>query len=199
MSGLSRSVQGRGATRRPWSRARSACVCAQDTGCAGGRGRRAVPLSCTERERPLAGAVPFHRARADYDQRSATCAGRKRACCASSRERASAVAQSRVRTRASGGCAGDSSSHGAAWLCTEGERPLAGVVAFHRAWSDYNQRSTARARRKRACCASSPQRANNSACAHTRKPAARRRPWLARRITALHRRREPSRWCSALS
>ena len=67
-------------------------------------GRRVASLACPEKERPLAGAVPFYRARTAYNQRGAACAGRKRACCASSRERASAVAQSRLRTRASGLC-----------------------------------------------------------------------------------------------
>ena len=77
-------------------------VCAHaHAGCVGGRGRRIAPLSCTEGERPHAGAVSFHRTWIEYNQPGAACAGRKRTCCASSRERASAAARSRVCTRAS--------------------------------------------------------------------------------------------------
>ena len=59
------------------------------------------PRPCTKQNRLLAGAVPFHMVWTGYNQRGAARARRKRACCASSRERVSAVARSRVRTRAS--------------------------------------------------------------------------------------------------
>ena len=51
-------------------------------------------------------------------------------------------------------CVGGHSWHVAARFCTAGERPLAGAVALYGARSDYNQRGTSRARRKRACLGS---------------------------------------------
>ena len=71
---------------------------------------------CTEGERCLAGAVGFHLAGADCSQRGAARTCRKRACYASSRERA----------------------RDGAWPCSEGEGRLTAAVGFHRAGSDSN-------------------------------------------------------------
>ena len=225
---------------------------------------------CTEEGRPLARAVPFHGAWSDHSQSGAARARGKRACCASSQERGSAVAHKRAtrasrltkwapqlstwehglatnrgapslvqcpsighgattagaaqRARAASARAapppqreaaqwrtsalhaqacsrsGRRSWHVGARPSTEEGRPLACAVPFHRAWSDRSQRSAARARGKRARCASSPERA--SAVAHKRATRASRltkwTPQLARGSTALHRRRAAPRSCSAL-
>ena len=76
---------------------------------------------------------------------------------------------------------------------------LAGAVPFHRSCTDHSHRGAARARHKRACCASSPQTANAVArlCA-PRKLAARQRPLLVRRSTVSHRGREASRLVQCL-
>ena len=58
----------------------------------GGHSSHDAARSCTERERPPAGAVPFHRAEADHRQRSTARARGKLACFVTSRETASAVA-----------------------------------------------------------------------------------------------------------
>ena len=167
----------------------------------GGRGWHVGARPCTEGEGRLAGAVGFHRAWADSNQRGAARARRKRACCASSRERESARSGAFfLRTCASKLLVGGRGWHVGARPCTEGEGRLAGAVGFHRAWTDSNQRGAARARRKRACCASSRERERAVALflAHMRKSAARWRPRLARRSTAVHRGRGPSRWRSGL-
>ena len=69
------------------------------------------------------------------------------------RERALAPAPRETRRRLLG--VGGRISHVGARPYVERERRLAGVDTFHRAWSDSNQRSAARACRKCACCASS--------------------------------------------
>ena len=108
------------------------CAHAQVAGRARGQCRRVSPGPCTKQNRLLAGAVPFHKAWPDYNQRGAAHARCKRACCASSRERASAVARSRVHTRASRMPVGGRDWHVGARPCTEGERPLAGAVLFQK-------------------------------------------------------------------
>ena len=76
--------------------------------------------------------------------------------------------------------------------CTEGVRPPASAVPFHSAWTDHDQRGTARARGNFARCASSRETA--SAVARPRVCHAKAggcwRLQLARRTTVLHRRRE---------
>ena len=82
----------------------------------------------------------------------------------------------------------------------EGERPLTGAVPFYSAWNGRNQRGTARARSKLACCASSRETASAMARPRVpRKPADYGWPPLARRTTAARRRRETLRRCSAFS
>ena len=187
--------------RAQWPVAALLRTCAsRSAGRARGQDRRVLPRPCTKQSRLLAGAVPFHRAWTDYNQRSAAPARCKHACCASSRERASVVARSRVRTRASRLPVGDCGWHVEARSCTEGERPLAGAMPFQRAWADYSQRGAAPARCKRACCASSRERSSAAARLRVRTRASGLcgRPRLSRRSTAFYRRREPSRWCSVL-
>ena len=115
-------------------------------------------------------------------------------------ERERAVARSRVRTGERRVPVGGHGWHVGARPCSEGEGRLGGAVGFHRVWTDINQRGAARALRKRAWCASSRERAcvGAFACAHTRTPAARWRPRLARRSTAVHRGRGSTRWRSGL-
>jgi len=67
------------------------------TGCTEGRSRHVTPRVCTEGEEPLADdTVTYHGAQNDHNQRGTAHARGKLACCASSRETASAVARSRV-------------------------------------------------------------------------------------------------------
>ena len=66
---------------------------------AGGRSRHIAPRSRTGGERPLPGAVPFCVVWGDQYPRGMARARGKRVCCASSRERASAVARPRPRAR----------------------------------------------------------------------------------------------------
>ena len=108
-----------------------ACAPRKSRLCVGGRSWQVAPRSCTEGDRPVAGAVPFHRIHADYNQRGTARANRKLLCCACSPETASAVARSCVR-RAKAGCVFEASAgrHVAARACAEGERPLAGAVLF---------------------------------------------------------------------
>ena len=116
-------------------------------------------------------------------------------------ERERAVARSRVRTLERRLLVRGRGWHVGARPCTEGKGRLAGVVGFHRAGDDSNQRGAARTRRKRAWHASSLERACGGAFMYalTRTPAARWRPQLARRSTAVHQGRGPSRLRSGLS
>ena len=216
-----------------------ACAPRKSRLCVGGRSWQVAPSSCTEGDRPVAGAVPFHRIHADYNQRGTARVSRKLLCCASSPEIASAVARSCVR-RAKAGCVFEASAatsqHGLvpkerglwpvqcffqrvrtdanqrgtarasqarvlrllpresersgalacaprkSWLCvgghywqvaprscTEGESPLAGTVPFHRVRANYHKRGAARARRKLAFCASSPETASAVVCSCARR------------------------------
>ena len=70
----------------------------------GGRRRHVAARPCAEGVRPLACALPFRRARSDPNKRGPARTREKRACCASFRERARAVAHPRVRTRESRLC-----------------------------------------------------------------------------------------------
>ena len=61
---------------------------------------RVAPRPCTERESPVASAAAFYSQRVNSNKRGAARVHGKRSCCASSPQRASAVARSHVRTRA---------------------------------------------------------------------------------------------------
>ena len=69
-------------------------------------------------------------------------------------EAASAVVQSHM-PRESQPIIGGGSWHVAPLPRAEEKSPPAGTVLLHSAWADYNQRGTARAPKKFACCASS--------------------------------------------
>jgi len=88
-----------------------------------------APRSCTEGDRPSAGAVPFHSTYGNRSQRGMARARGELACFATSRETDSAVALIRVprecRLRVGG-----HSSHVAPRSCTSRERPPAGAVPF---------------------------------------------------------------------
>ena len=92
-----------------------ACALRDSRLCLGGRSWYGAPRSCENGERHLAGAAPLCRAQTDYYQCGMARARRKRACCASSRETASAVARSRA-LHAKAGCASEvaagTSQHG---------------------------------------------------------------------------------------
>jgi hypothetical protein len=197
----------------PPERERARAVCAVLT-CAstqvscsfGARGSHVEARPCTEGDGRSAGAVGFHRVWADCNQRGGARARRKRACCASSRERERARTVGAVLTcaRTQVSCSfGARSSHVEAQPCTEGDGRAAGAVGFHGVWTDANQRGPARARRKRACCASSQERASARSwrSSDVRTHASQLLVWstqLARQSTAVHRGRRPSHWHSGL-
>ena len=116
---------------------------------AGGHSSYVTPRSCTERERPSAGAVPFRSAGVRCSQ-----PGRARArqltFFADSLDSVSAVALA-CRSRKSRLCVGGHSSHVAPRSFTERERPLVDAVPFHSAAGDRGQRDTALARDEFAC------------------------------------------------
>ena len=89
----------------------------------------------------------------------------KLACCAASRETVSRVAGSRV-PREHRVILGDRGWYVALWPRAEGEGPLVSAVSLPSAWLDRNQRGTSRARRKRACCASSRETVSAAARLH---------------------------------
>ena len=60
-------------------------------------------------------------------------------------------------------CIGARSWHVAPRSCTEGERPPAGALCFHKTWTDRNQRGTARTRGRLACYAFSRETASEVA------------------------------------
>ena len=98
----------------------------------GGRGWHVGARPCTEGDgRSAGGAVGFHRAWADSNQRGAARARRKRTCCASSRERASEMERLRTSTRASRLFVGGNSWHVGARPCIEVKGGLAGAVGIH--------------------------------------------------------------------
>ena len=133
----------------------------------GGHSSHVAPRSCTGREKPLGGAVPFYSPGTDRNQRNTAHARGKLTCFATSRETASAVGLARVLRE----CqlrVGGHSSRVAPRSCAERGRAPAGAVPFHSARTDRSQRSTARARGKLACFAIS--RATASAAALVRVP-----------------------------
>jgi hypothetical protein len=108
----------------------------------GGRSLQVTPRSCIGEKRSLAGAAPFHSVRSDHSPRGTAHAHCKCACCAFSRETASAVARPRVppeRRLRKEEAAARTSHHGLA-LVTRGlslmQRPsLAyGATKIHAAW-----------------------------------------------------------------
>ena len=137
----------------------------------GGCGQYAAARSCAEGERLLAGAVLSHIVCTDYNQRGRARACRKRAWCTCSPQTANAVARL-CAPHESRLLVGGHGWHVGARSCNKGQRLLNGSVSFHRAYTDHDQRGTAHARRKRACCASSRQTAN--AVARLRAPRERR-------------------------
>ena len=116
----------------------------------GGHNSHVAPRSCTEGERPHAGAVSICSVQAGRNQRSTARTRGKPACFATSRETASTVALVRV-PREPWLRVGGHSSHVAPRSRTEGERLSAGAVPPYSARTDHSQRSTARARGKLAC------------------------------------------------
>ena len=119
-----------------------------------GRGWYVGARPCTERKARLAGVVGFHRKETDFNQRSAARALRRRACCASSRERERARARRYffLRTWARKLLVGGRGWHVRARPCIEREGRLAGAVGFYRTKTDSNQRGAARVRCTRAYC-----------------------------------------------
>ena len=113
----------------------------------GGHNWHVAPRPRAEGARPLAGAVPLSNAWNDHSQRGTVRAHSKLECCAFSRETASKVARPRV-PRESRPTLGGHRWHIAQQPHAEGEGPFAGAVPFPSAWTDHNQRATARARRK---------------------------------------------------
>ena len=128
----------------------------------GSRGRHVGARRCTEAERRLAGAVGFHRAGADSNQRGAH-TPRARVLRILPRERERARWRYFLRTCVRKLLVGSHGWHVGARPCTEGKRCLAGAVGFHLAGADCSQRGAARKRRKRECYASSRERARDGA------------------------------------
>ena len=138
----------------------------------GGQSSRVAPRFCTERERTLAGAVPFHSAGAYCGQPDTARVRGKLACFATSRDSASAVALA-CRSRKCRLCAGGHSSYVPPRSCTERERPSAGAVSFHSAAAYRSQPGAAHARGELASFATSRDSASGVA------PACRsRKGWL---------------------
>ena len=115
-----------------------------------------------QKGRLLAPAVPFQSAWIECRQRGAARARRKCACCAFSQERERArVCAFFTCAHAQVSCSfGGRGSHVGARPCAEGDGRPAGAVGFRSARSESRQRGAARTLRKRACCASSKERAN---------------------------------------
>ena len=154
----------------------------------GGRGWHVRARPCIEGKGRRARAVGFRREGTNSTSatRSVHAAGER---AAPSPEREHAVERSRVCTLERRLLVGGRSWHVGARPCTEGKGRFAAALGVHRPWADSNQLGVTRTCRKRVCCASSRERARGGAfaCAHTRTPAARRRPQLARRSTTVHR------------
>ena len=131
---------------------------AQATSRSEGLGWHVAARPCKEEGRLLARAVLFYSARSDRRQRGAVRACSRRACCASSLERASAVASKRTTRASHPTKCGPELARERTALTRKKGRLLARAVPFHGAWNDFRQRDAARARNKRACCASSPER-----------------------------------------
>ena len=231
----------------------------------GGRGWHVQARPCTEGKGRLADGVGVHRTWAHFNYRGAARTRRKRACCASSREKARGGAFACAHTRTPAGrrrprlerrnaavyreigtfewhsslsldigrlqlaqsgahmpqarvlrllpressrrrvrvCAHANAGcllEAAAGTSEQGRAPRERAISMAQ-WASMGHAPTpisggaARARRKRACCASSRERVRGCAyaCAHTRTPADRRSPWLARRSAAAYRKKGPSK------
>ena len=167
----------------------------------GGHGWHVGEWPCTEGEGRLASAVGFHRSWTESNQRGEARIRRKRACCASSRERDRTRWRFILRTCVRKLLVGRRGWPVRARPCTEGEGRLAGAVGFHWLGKNFNQRSAARARHKPASYASSRerQRAVAQHLTHNSKKAACWRPRLTHLRMAVHQGRGPSRWHSGLS
>ena len=113
---------------------------------------------CIESKWFFFGAVSFPMAWTGHNQRGTAGARRKCACYTYSPQAATAVTRLRA-LREFRLPIGGHGWHVRARSCIEGEGLFAGSVPFCMTWSDYNQGGMARVRRKRACCASSPQAA----------------------------------------
>ena len=151
----------------------------------GGQGRRVTPLSSTERESTLLLFGDLLESEDEPIRRGAARGRGKRACCASSPQSASAVA-ALLRTWTSRPRGGQGRGV-VPRPCTEQESPVAIAAAFWKPRATFNARGAVRTCGKRACCASSPQRA--SAVPRSRRCA---RSRSARGSTDLHRTREAS-------
>jgi len=165
-----------------------------------GRIWHVAPRPRAEGERPLAGRVAACGASSDHNQRGTARARSKLARCASSRETASAVARLRM-PRESRLILEGRSLHVAPRPRAERERLPAGSVAVYCAWTDHNQRSTARAQQQARMLHFLLRDSEcYGALAHaTREPAHLRRPHPAHRTTAARRNRVTSRRCISLS
>ena len=117
---------------------------------------------CNEEGWLLARAVPFDSAWSDCHQRGGARARNKRACCASSPERASVVARKRTTRASHLTKRGPGLARGSTALHRKG-RLLARAVALRSVWNKCRQSGAARKHSKRACCASSPERASTVA------------------------------------
>ena len=120
----------------------------------GGCGWLVRARPCTEGVGRLAGAVGSHMSCFGIDQ-LAPRAHAASARAAPSPEREHAVERSRVCTLERRLLVGDRGWHVGARPCTEREGRLAGAVGLSRARTGCNQHAASRARRKRACYASS--------------------------------------------
>ena len=167
----------------------------------GGHSSHVAPRSRTEGERLSAGLVPFYRAWAGHNPPGAARARGKLACCASSREAASAVARARVsrenRLRKVEAAA-STSYHGLALMERGFLLVQCSFIGNGSATSRPGRRT--RAERLRAAPRRERKRAHwrVRAC-HAKAGYAKWRPPLARRTTVSHRRGEAFRRCSVLS
>ena len=179
-----------------------ALACAPRKGwlCVGGHYWQVAPRSCTEGESPLAGTVPFHRVRANYNQRGTASARRKLACCASSPETASAVACSCAR-RARAGCVSEASAVTSQHGLVPKKRGFSPVRFFPIGYRPTTTSAIRRARVASSRAAPPPQNqlAQWRARVHAEQnPGVCWRPRLARRSTVLCRKKETSRLWRAL-
>ena len=166
----------------------------------GNRGRHVGARPCTEGEGRLAGAVGFHRAGADSNQRGAH-TPQARVLRLLQRERACAVAFL-FRSHAQGSYLLEA----AAGTSERGRAPRQSAVSLAQ-WASIGQERSPTSTARRAHAASaraapSPERERARAVAlflaHMRKKAACWKPRLARRSAAVHRGRGPPRWCRGL-
>ena len=127
---------------------------------------------CTKKGRPLARAVPFHRAFSDRGRRSSRRAHAATARAAPPLQREAAQVRTSALHAQAGSRSGRRGWHVGAQPSSEEGRPLARAVPFHRGSSDRGQHGAARAGGDRTRCASSPETA--SAVAHKRATCANR-------------------------